>query len=146
MAVVTVTELVLNFAEACRALIPALDRAEVPWRDAAQYDNWDRIAEPLFETLVTEPCAFQAAGEPGLGSFRLARYGFSAIVDWNAWVAVEGDGSSRMIDLSSVELPFDHVRCEPDRLVPLNDASFAFIHCGSDGIPRRLEAVDLAAE
>lgn len=146
MAVVTVTDLVLNFAEACSALVPALDRAEVPWRDESQYDNWDRIAEPLFESLVTEPCAFHAVGEGGLGKLRLARYGFSIAGDCNAWIAVEGDGSARMIDLSSVALPFDHVRCEPNRLMPLKDVRFAFVYNGWDGIPRRLKTVDLAAK
>jgi hypothetical protein len=62
MRLVTVAELVLNFAEACRALVPYLGRAVVPRRDQQQYDNWDRIAQALFESLVTDPCAFQAGG------------------------------------------------------------------------------------
>jgi hypothetical protein len=33
---VTVTILVLNFADAYRALVPMLDRAGVPWGDEAQ--------------------------------------------------------------------------------------------------------------
>ena len=53
-------------------MVPALDCAEVAWRDKGQYDNRSRIAEPLFETLVTEPCAFQAAGEWGPPKPRLA--------------------------------------------------------------------------
>jgi hypothetical protein len=145
MAIVTITELVLNFAEACRFLVPSLNRAEVSWRDGAQGPNWDRIAEPLFETLVTEPCAFQAVGEGRLMELRSAVYGFAPAGDCNAWIIVEGSG--RMIDLASVEVPFDHVRCEElNELVPLEVSRFAFVYDDGNGIQHRIEAVDLAAE
>jgi len=146
MAVVSVTDLVLNFADACRLLAPALDRAHVPWRDGSQWDNWYRIAEPLFKTLVTEPCAFQAVGEAKLGRLRVARYGFAS-ADSNAWIAVEGNPPAKMVDLSSNASPFDHVRCgEPPRLVPLQDARFVFVYTGSHGNLVQLETVDLEAE
>jgi hypothetical protein len=146
MATVTVTELLLNFGEACRALVPALDRAGVPWRDGEQYDNWDRVAEALFETLVTEPCAFQAVGEAGLSKLRTARYGLAPDPNCNAWVAVQGDRASRVITLSSVTTPFDHVQCEESTgLIPLKDSCFMFVfHTG--GGAQGLESVDLAAE
>ena len=146
MTQVTVTDLMLNFAEACRALVPALDRANVPWRDGEQYDNWDRIAVDLFETLVTEPCAFQAVGEAGLITLRIARYGFASEVDCNAWVAAQGDREARVIALSSLTTPFDHVRFEePIGLVPLEGRRFVFVYDTGDGA-QRLDIVDLAAE
>lgn len=147
MGTVSVTDLVLNFAEACRALVPSLDRAGVPWRDGGQYDNWDRIAEPLFESLVTEPCAFAAVGEAGLGQFRVARYGFAPAADENAWIAVDGAHPARMVGLSSIAGPFDHVRCaEAGGLVPLDAARFIFVYEASDGSQQRLEVVNLTAE
>lgn len=136
----------LNFAEACRAVVPALDRAGVPWRDGEQYDNWDRVAEALFESLVTEPCVFQAVGEAGLAKLRAARYGFAPDANCNAWVAVQGDPPTQVINLSSLTSPFDHVQCEePTRLVPLEGRRFIFLYDAGDGT-RRLENVDLAAE
>jgi hypothetical protein len=109
MAVVTVTDLVLNFAAACRALVPSLELAEVPWQDGRQYDNFHRVAEPLFLTLVTEPCAFQAGGETGAGKLQLARYAYGDAEGDTGWIVVSGVG--RLISLASVEAPFDYVRC-----------------------------------
>lgn len=146
MTAVTVTDLVLNFAEACRSLVPALDRADVPWRDGEQYDNWDRVAEALFESLVTEPCAFQAVGEAGLTKLRIARYGFTPDTESNAWVALQGDRPARFLTLATVAAPFDHAQCEkPVGLVPLQECRFVFVFGSRDGT-QRLEKVDLAAE
>jgi hypothetical protein len=148
MATVTVTDLVLNFADACRALVPSLDRAGVPWGDGAQYDSFDRVAEALFESLVMEPCAFAAAGSAGLSKLRTARYGFSHDNNFNAWVAVhvQGDIIARMILLSSITAPFAHVRCEdPVGLVPLEGKRFMFVYNVGDG-NRQLQAVDLTVD
>lgn len=146
MSTLTVTELVLNFAEACRALVPSMDRAGVPWRDAEQYDNWDRIAEPLFESLVTEPCAFQAVGEAGLNKLRPLRYGFLPASDCNAWIAMQGNPSARLISLLSVASPFDHVVCEePVGVIPIHNARLAFVYDTGDGT-RQLDDVNLQAE
>ena len=147
MGTITVTDLVRNFAAACRALVPSLDRAAIPWRDSEQYDNWDRIAEPLFVSLVTEPCAFHAVGEAGLGKMRVARYGFAPARDFNAWVALDVAHPVWVIGLSSIARPFDHAQCvEPTGLVPLDTARFVFVYEADDGSQRRLELVDLEAE
>ena len=146
MTTTTVTDLVLNFAEACRALGPMLDRAGVPWRDGEQYDNWDRVVDALFESLVTEPCAFQAVGEAGLAKLRIASYGLAPNTSCNAWVAVQGDRPARVISLSSITSPFDHIQCEePTGLVRIEEMRFVFVYDVGDG-EQRLESVELAAE
>ena len=146
MATATVTDLMPNFADACRALVPSLDRAVVPWRDGEQYDNWDRVADALFESLVTEPCAFQALGEAGLAKLRTARHGFEPDPKCNAWVAIQGNGAARVIALSSVTTPFDHVQCEePTGLVSLEAGRFMFVYDVGDG-PQTLESVNLLAD
>lgn len=143
---VTVTDLMSNFADACRCLVPSLDRASVPWRDGEQYDNWDRIAIGLFETLVTEPCAFQAVGGNDLTRLRIARYGFASEVGCNAWVASESNPDARVITLSSLAKPFDHVLFEePIGIVPLESNRFIFVYDVGDGV-QWLENVDLSAE
>jgi hypothetical protein len=147
MATITVTDLVRNFADACRALVPSLARAAVPWRDNEQYDNWDRIAEALFESLVTEPCAFHAVGEAGLDKVRVARYGFAPDAGFNAWVALDVAHPAWLIGLSSIAGPFDHAQCvEPTGLVPLDAARFVFVYESDDGSQRRLELVNFEAE
>ncbi len=145
----TVTDLVRNFAEACRALVPALDRAQVSWRDEAQYDNWDRIAEPLFETLVSEPCAFAAVGEVGLSRLKVARYGFvEADPEWNAYVALDDRSHHRVVGLSSNVAPFDEVIFSgcgggATRTLALSDAHFVFVFTALDGTRQRLAIVHL---
>lgn len=142
----TVTELVMNFADACRALVLSMDRAAVPWRDGEQYDNWDRVADALFETLVTEPCAFQAVGEAGFPKLHIARHGFASDPSYNAWVAMEGDSAARVIALSSVSKPFDHVQCEePTGIVSLEGARFMFVYDVGDG-QQTLESVSLLTD
>jgi hypothetical protein len=147
LSAATVTDLVQNFAEACRALVPALDRAEVAWRDKSQYDNWDRIAVPLFETLVLEPCVFAAVGETGLSRLQVARYGFvDAEPEWNAYIALEGATPKRVVGLSSNVAPFDSVvfsECSTGRVatLALTDARFVFVFAALDGTQQRLTIV-----
>ena len=146
MASITVTDLILNFVEACRALVPSLNRAEVPWKDGQQGDGWDRVAEALFKTLVSEPCAFHACGEAGAARLRMLPYGFLPSAECNAWFTVEDGHSNRIVDLVSVEHPFDRVRCgDPHRLVPLIGAQFAFVYDKGGGLQHRVDAVDLEA-
>jgi len=149
MQSVTVTALVLNFADACRAIVPMLDGAGVAWGDLGQYDNWDRVAEPLFASLVTEPCAFAAVGEANISKLRIARYGFSPVPgDCNAYIAVDGDDPKRMLGLSTADRPFDIVRVvrgEAEDKVLLINCKFAFVFSGADGREHHLTEVDLDA-
>ena len=143
MQMVTVTVLVRNFAEACRLLVPHLDRALVPWRDADQYDNWDRIAEALFCSLVLEPCAFRAVQEGAVPDLRIARYGFEPSAEHNAALAVGLTRGVRMISLSTIRTPFDHVLCHVRTWILLEEAQFIFVFEAADGQTRQLRAVDL---
>jgi hypothetical protein len=147
LSTATVTDLVQNFAEACRALVPTLDRAEVPRRDESQYDNWDRIGAPLFETLVSEPCAFAAVGESGLSRLQVARYGFAdAKPEWNAYIALDDSVPKRVVGLSSNVEPFDSVvfsECSTGKMarLALSDARFVFVFAALDGTQQRLTIV-----
>ena len=149
MAAMTVTDLMLNFAEACQALGPAMDRAGVPWRDQS-YDNWDRVADALFLTLVAEPCAFDAVGEAGLSRLRIAEYGFAAVdPQCNAWIALDDASARRVVELSTVTKPFDHVVVAGDgglEQVAVMDARFVFVFETPAGTQERLSSVNLEAE
>lgn len=142
----TITDLVLNFSDACRALIPGLDRARVPWSDVDQYDNWDRIAEALFESLVGEPCNFQAA-EIGLAGLRLSRYGFDTI-STNSFISVVTPHCTgcRLISLASRDRPFSHVRAvskSGENVVPIELCDFAFVLIDHTGKTYQFTEVDL---
>ena len=143
----SVTDLVRNFAGACRALVPNLDQARIPWTDGKQYDNWDRIAEALFESLVLEPCRFQAKISFPETPLMLTRYGFlqrseSAFLGFAAGVEAEG----RFIRLLSVKEPFDY--CEGmvnghKAVHQIFRVSFSFVMIERDGSRREIESVAL---
>jgi hypothetical protein len=139
----------LNFADASRALVPMLDGAAVPWDDESQYDNWARIAEALYETLVTEPCACAAFGEGNLSKLNVARYGFSpAPGNCNACAGVEGANPKRLGGLSTAKRPFDQVRvagAEAGETMLLRDCRFVFVFSGPYGTQQRLTDIDLHA-
>ena len=146
MTMISVTDLVHNFADACRALVPMLERAEVPWRDDTKYDNWDRISGPLFASFVTEPCGYHVGD---FGNLHIAGYDFHGrSPTWTAYVAVVGPEPRRFIGLSSVNAPFDRVLAESvdgDAAIPLEGAQFVFVVERPSG-KQIVEVVDLAAE
>ena len=143
----TVTNLVRNFGEACRALVPSLDRARVSWSDAHQYDNWDRIAEALFESLVVEPCRSQA-GEIGFDKLQWDKYGFDISPSANAFisVAISGATECKLISLISRDRPFSHVRAagvSDEMIAPIMQCDFALVMIDPTGKRYRLTEIDL---
>jgi hypothetical protein len=48
----SVNAMTLIFREALVALIPTAERAHMPWREPANYDDWDLIAQSLFQSIV----------------------------------------------------------------------------------------------
>jgi hypothetical protein len=127
-----------NFAEACRLLGPALDFARIPWRRSEeQYDNFDRVAEALFLSLVVEPCLFHANAEDATA----ARYGFSYDEPPPAHFRV--NGKFRFVALETRTRPFDTARHEKGEL-PMANATFAFV-LKSASITREFRSIDLRA-
>ena len=147
---VQVIDLVRNFARACRALVPHLDQARVPWADCNQYDNWDRIAEPLFESLVLKPCRFQAAEAVSQVVPTTARYGFLPSNE-NAFVCITDASGEKynFIQLLSRLTPFDH--CEGffggQRLVfPMEIAEITFVLLQPGGTHQDFRTIGLFSD
>lgn len=149
MSITSVTDLVLNFAAACRALVPALDYAKVPFRDGEPYDNWDRIAEPLFESLVSEPSRFAAAGEGGHGALTVPKYGvLCPPTNSNAWIALAGSPRKRFVALSTIDTPFDQcivVEANALQSISLSSARFVFVFTLPGCEQNELSSMDLDA-
>jgi hypothetical protein len=119
----------------------------VPWSDANQYDNWDRIAEALFESLVVEPCRSQA-GEIGLEPLQWDIYGFDVSSNANAFisVAIPGTTDCKLISLVSKGQPFSHVRAigvSGEVIAPITQCDFALVMIGPAGEQYRLTELDL---
>ena len=48
----TVERLLLAFRDALRVLVPHVERVQIQWRDGSAYDDWDAIAQTLYEKIV----------------------------------------------------------------------------------------------
>ncbi|GGF13456.1 hypothetical protein GCM10011611_18930 [Aliidongia dinghuensis] len=110
---ISVSDLVFNFAKACRLLVPVLDVAAVPWQEGKQYDSWERVEEALFRTLVCEVCEFEAHSSGKAVHF--GRYGFDDHdLEANAKLVVvpkQDTAPWRYVRLATSHQPFDAVRC-----------------------------------
>lgn len=49
-----VTDILLNFRQALLAVLPFVEKANIPWQRLDAYDEWDAIASALFNALVVE--------------------------------------------------------------------------------------------
>lgn len=134
---VGVSELVVEFSTALRALVPQLDAARVEWRASERYDDFDRIAEALYASMVLSPAIHdQRFRDLGLGDFR--PFGFSG-VGWPAQVAAFGpDGREALplVDLDSVDQPFDTAVLDQRGrvVVPLVGTEFVVARGGADDV------------
>lgn len=131
--VVSVGDLVHNFAKALVALTPYADRAFVAW-GSEPYDNWERIAEALFESLVTEPLVYGAHEGYGISglSFPAHDYEFKD-QQHTAYIQVsnaelESVGKLKSIDISDPTIIKVSVTETPGvaHLFPLDSCIFAF--------------------
>lgn len=64
-------DLLRNCRDALRALTPMCEFVRIPWHDGDAYDQWDVMANAVFETLVVD--AIQWSSEVD-SSFKLAGY------------------------------------------------------------------------
>ena len=67
----SVNELTLIFRDALLALIPIADRARMQWREPKNYDDWDSIAQSLFQSIVVSSLAHAGPLQP---SYELPKY------------------------------------------------------------------------
>jgi hypothetical protein len=77
-----------NFHGALVALVPYFEAAEVTWNDGEAYDEFDRVAEVLYESLVAS--AIRGESEPVSA---VPRYGFEPEADARKVVWVESNGT-----------------------------------------------------
>jgi hypothetical protein len=71
-----VRSLIFLYRRALVALVPIVEEAQIPWRDGEAYDDWDAIAEALFDRLVLESARWSVAPQ-AREKVRLPRYGFT---------------------------------------------------------------------
>ncbi|MBB5295862.1 hypothetical protein E5F05_10330 [Deinococcus metallilatus] len=106
------TELMEVFREALIALIPALERARIAWRSPEAYDDWDAIAETLFEQIVVNSIRHGLAED--YQEVRLNRWGLKIGLDWIEVVPQGGAAGHRLavVAFETRQAPFDMILAE----------------------------------
>jgi len=88
----SVSETMRLAREAMRVLVPTVEKARIPWREPANYDDWDLIASALYRAIVV--LAIENSPE-----FEQA----SEVIDYNKRVE-DYSSSSFITDLASTRL------------------------------------------
>ena len=62
--IVTINKLIETYRSAVLLLLPVMDKVGIGWRNYEQYDEWDRIEEALFQSIVSDALAHEYCGLP----------------------------------------------------------------------------------
>jgi len=65
----SITEIVTVFRGALLAIIPWVEKAKIKWKDGESYDDWDNIAQVLFENIVCSSIYGEVLSEYSLSSY-----------------------------------------------------------------------------
>lgn len=68
----SVTELLMIFKGALLAIIPWLEKAKIKWTNEEAYDDWDNIAESLYQNIVCSSLNGEVTSE-----YQIAKYNFN---------------------------------------------------------------------
>jgi hypothetical protein len=68
---ISVNELVAIFRGALLAIIPWIEKAKIKWKEGEAYDDWDNIAESLYNNIVCSSLTGNVASE-----YEIAKYNF----------------------------------------------------------------------
>ncbi len=86
----TVTFLMNAFRRALQAMAPIAESVGLTWRDSEAYDEWDALAESLFDVLVVS--AVMGDVKVAAGRAALSRYGYGpppAASPAGSWIEVD---------------------------------------------------------
>src|SRR5690242_19928018 len=102
----SVGELVQLTCEALRALVPIAEKAYMPWREPANYDDWDEMAQAIYNSIVIRSVQFatETAGFAQLPAYDrpIADYSGCSFV-----TEATQRGRYALLSLASTSMPFD---------------------------------------
>jgi hypothetical protein len=75
----SVTELLVILRGALMAIIPWLEKAKIKWTDEEAYDDWDNIAESLYQNIVCSSLTGEIASEYQIAKYNLNYEDYSSI-------------------------------------------------------------------
>lgn len=140
----TVKKVISIFRDALIALAPALDKAHIPYGDYEQYDDFDAIAEVLYEQIVLNSIKGDFSNNDSI--LEIPAYGFSFVSERHtAFIEVSLNTEANekhycvFRSFSSNENLFDAVFCgllnkgsgivsEETKYFPFTECSFQLRH------------------
>lgn len=126
----TVDELLLVFRDALRALVPHVERVRIEWRDDSAYDDWDEIAQTLYEKIVVSTLQWSMEEEER-EHCKLPSYNMSyASYAGKTVIVMNGASDERLVfhSFTTENEPFDKVRaCKVDREGRVSSRDFVFL-------------------
>lgn len=136
----TVSDLLINFRSVLVAAVPSAERIKLAWRDDNPHDDWERLAECMFDVFVRATVEADRHRLPG--EYTLPRYDFDVeSYHDSSWISVAGQPDLAFVRLLSRADPFDTVqlaRVEPSthralgrQLVAWRDLSFELVRRNS---------------
>jgi hypothetical protein len=138
----TVTEIILIFRDALRALVPHVTKARIEWHEHAAYDDWDDIADVLFQKIVVASVLW-ALSEVDRSGIDFAAYDmmYESYAEKGIIVVNVADVERRLVfhSFGTRDEPFDIVRTcivDGDRRVVGDD----FVIVPADGVTYHIEA------
>ncbi len=150
---VTITELLGVFASALFALIPFAEQLSIPWRDGDSYDDWDAMAEALWENLVVGTIV--EAG-PTSSPLHLPRYDFSYdSYPFSDVLVVSGEGPELLVvqrivldgtpiaRVMAARVRLSDRVCIGHEVVLLGESSVCLVRFGAGGSNERISEVFL---
>ena len=116
--VLEVDDAIAAFRGALVALIPSAERVGLVWRPEHTHDDWERLAESVFEVMVSNPVRQDIGSGPV--PYPLARYDFDLdTYEKLSWLEADLDADDEhalvLVRFLTVDQPFDtplwaHVR------------------------------------
>lgn len=154
---ISIQNLMLCFRDALAALTPSMDRVKIGWRDEEAYDDWDEIAQCLYQNMVLRSVRFSLDRPEG---FTTPEYGtvYPSYGD-KSFIEVP-DSSSPLgeyrvfVGFATLRHPFDQIRCVrvsgPDlralgeaNCIPLEGSLFMFMFSTGAGQRTRLSEISV---
>lgn len=147
---VTINDLIGIFRQALIDLIPTFERARIQWRGDQTYDDFERVAEALYNSIIRDSVGsardFQTA-------FPIARYGFRESKKHSRILVNDPSLRLSLRQLVSVANPFDTIESvriestgeelEETNDLPFEGARFIYEARYPEAPPRIVDEVDV---
>jgi hypothetical protein len=147
---VTVDELVAIFRAGLMDLIPTFDRAHIPWRGDQTYDDFERVAEALYDSVVRDSLASARGLQGAMG---IARYGLREQRERSRILVNDPSLKLSLLGLISLNTAFDAIQCVRidsngvdiglAEELPFDGARFLLEARFADGPPRTVREVQV---